>query len=248
LTGRGFACIWLIGLLVGTSACSRGENNVIAPPSPSPTSPMEVERHESRDLAIAKRSALTIEDLPGGFVQQRLGVERKGPADPKETGVFGCLGERSLAVAEAVTAEVTSGEFVTGEVTNVSSSLTVFEQTDSAARAMDMLRTKRMQTCLRRAINKRAAGAQASDLTSTFAPLKLRLDSDEQLARRLKVSFVVEAQRFFLPIDVVFVREGRSLTAFTFGKLAEPFPRPQEKTIIQTVLRRLAKEGELEHP
>jgi hypothetical protein len=185
------------------------------------------------DRRIARAAELRRADFPAGWTSS------PGPTQTTGSGCPGLAG----AIA-AVSAQAYSRNFMLGDVATAQSANYVYADTPTAIHWFAQLTSRRTMACLVRVVREAAgfqAAAQGATLDSiTQRPLIIEPVGDEHFAHLLIVRVSAGAARATAYADVIYVRVGRAVAAFSLGSVNQLFDPALENKLATAVARRLA--------
>lgn len=233
LARRGLAAAVLVALLagaatVGAAAAATSSHPVVSTRSGTSrsTAGQAVDRYIARDASL-RRS-----DLPAGWTSS--------PA-PADTMGSGCPGlDQAKAAASA---HVASREFMLGDSVTAESAVYVYADTPTAIHVFAQLTSHRTTKCLVHALKEAVgfeAAAQGATLDSiTQHHLIIQPVGDEDSSRVLVVRVSDGPVKATAYADVIYVRVGRSIAAFSLGNVGQLFDSGLENKLTTAVAGRL---------
>jgi hypothetical protein len=234
LARRGLAAAVLVALLacaatVGAAAAAPASHTVTSTRSGTSRSAAgeAIDRHIARDASM-RRS-----DLPAGWTSS--------PA-PADTMGSGCPGlDQAKAAASA---HVASREFMLGDSATADSAVYVYADTPTAIHVFAQLTSHRTTKCLVHALKEAVgfeAAAQGATLDSiTPHHLIIKPVGDEDSSRVLVVRVSDASVTATAYADVIYVRVGRSIAAFSLGSVGQLFDEGLQAKLADAVTGRLA--------
>lgn len=187
---------------------------------------------EAIDRRIARQAGLQRFDFPAGWTSS--------PA-PAQTMGSGCPGV--TAAKAAVSAQARSREFMLGGSATADSAIYVYPDVATSVHSFGELTSHRTTACLVRVLRDSlgfqlaAEGATLDSLTShvlTIGPV-----GDQHSAHLLTVRLSAGATKATAYADVIFVRVGRAVAAFSLGSIGQRFDPALEAKLTNDVAARL---------
>ena len=228
------------------SSCSSVGGNDGAVDVASPTTAARLGLEE--DKAVAQAALLTLADFPAGWSEVPTGDETDGDAANK---LAACVGRESIldvGGAKASTGDFTDPE---GNVT-ISQQVGIAETVDEAAAQLAGLEEPGVTACIQEATRELFAdlienpptpadslpeGAAIGEVT--FGRLNVSPVGEQLVAYRLTVPISVEAFTIDFYLDLVFVRQARSVANLQFGSPLEPYATEELDRIVALAASRL---------
>lgn len=177
---------------------------------------------------------LRLSDFPAGWTSEPADEDEEAEQTGEE--VEDCLG---IEVDDDERPEADSPEFSQGQLTQVSSSVSLAPDAASVDAEFAVLQGPRLLDCMRQEFDAAAGG----DAELAFAPSTAeRLDfpdvGDGTVASRLTTAVTVGGQQIPIYADLVFVRKGLAELSFSFVNAGEPFPAALAADLVAKVLAR----------
>lgn len=148
------------------------------------------------------------------------------------------------AAKAAVSARANSREFVLGDASTADSSVYVYPDTATSVHSFAQLTSHRTTACLVRVLRESlgfqlaAQGATLDSLTShvlTIAPI-----GDQHSAHLVTIHLSAGKTKATAYADVIFIRVGRAVAAFSLGGVGQMFDSALEAKLTKAVADRLA--------
>jgi hypothetical protein len=184
------------------------------------------------DRRIARHAQLKLTDFPSGWEQQDKSPSKSTLKCPAVE-----------AARRAVSARQPSPDFVTGDSTQVSSTVYIFSDISSAKRAFDQLSGASTRRCIAHASAKyfagkgKTKGVKVGQITS--GQLSMPAVGDESVLGRVTIPITANGLSIDIYLDLVFAREGRGGAVLLFLDTVTPFDEALRNQLSRTLAGRL---------
>jgi hypothetical protein len=185
------------------------------------------------DRRIARNARLRLTDFPSTWT-----------SSPRPAATVGAKCPGISEAKAAVSARAASRAFESGSRATADGAAYIYADIATAMHWFAALSSGKTSTCLVHALRDdvsaqvRSQGARLASITAsraTIAPV-----GDQRAADRFVVRLSAAAASGKADIDLVFVRVGRGVAAFSLTRVAGPFDRTLETKLVSSVVGRLA--------
>ncbi|MGN6871615.1 MAG: hypothetical protein ACTHMY_24735 [Solirubrobacteraceae bacterium] len=188
---------------------------------------------EAIDLRVAREAGLRRSDFPAGWTSSPGPAQTMGSACPGVT-----------AAKIAVSAQTRSREFRLDDSATADGAIYVYPDTATSVRSFAQLASHRTTACLVRVLRE-SVGFQLAAQGATLDSLRSRVLNiapvgDEHSAHLVTIHLSAGATKATAYADVIFVRVGRAVAAFSLGSVGQMFDPALETTLAKAVADRLA--------
>lgn len=254
------ALVVALVLVLAASACSSGGNGDSSAETSSSSStttsttavePDEAAADSAADQDLADSITLMLSDFPSGWREEPREDDDQVTVNDVAGDVDECADYADVLEIET-SAESVSPEFVRGDAEEVRSDVAIFATTDEAQQFLEGDQSACFRAAIPVVVQERVeedlnafAGVQFGELSG--GQLSIDSQGDETVAYQFVIPLMAEGIEVDQYLDLVYVRVGRAIAAFTVSSQFSAIFEDDRDAIVQSVVARMeANRADLE--